>query len=318
MARPESSASDVVAESVDPARKVGDAKPRRKSQFTRTNALIIFAFFFSVSVIVYGLYFVMVIWIPAWFPPPEQSPYEFPYFTYVDEDGAVAGEPINLVILADEGQQIVAAFEKAGLIELHAVIQESVVEVVEGAVVKRVTPISTRYVLGRAQDYGFQSPSDSLAHRHHLRVWRYDEHTWDGKPIWLVSASYDHGLGLAFSGFVPVPTHIVSPNIDDERDFIADLLGNHKIISQRAHAPGVGPYLLRSNGDWSFYFTDGNVVVVKLEEPPDGKVEVKPLHWSMLVRSNFFDVPTVILQFLGLAHAYESPAAILTVIEEGL
>lgn len=38
----------------------------------------------------------------------------------------------------------------------------------------------------------------------------------------------------------------------------------------------------------------------------------------MLVRSNFFDVPTVILQFLGLAHAYESPTAILTVIEEGL
>ena len=230
----------------------------------------------------------------------------------------MAGEPINLVILADEGQKIVDAFEKAGLIELHAATQESVVDLVEGAVEKRITPISTRYVMGRPQDYGFQSPSDSVAHRHHLRIWRYEDHTWDGTPMWLVSASYDHGLGLSFSGFVPVPTHIVSPNIDDERDFVAALLGEHKMISKRTHAPGVGPYLVRSNGDWSFYFTDGEVVVVKLEDSPDGGPEIQPMHWSLLVRSNFFDVPTVVLQFLGLAHAYQKPAAILAAIEEGL
>ena len=296
----------------------GEVRSRRKSQFNRQNALIIVGFLVSVSVITSLLYFVMVMWIPAWFPASDPPAHSFPYFTYVDKESSVAGEPINLVILADDGQQIVDAFKKTGLIELHAVTQESAAEVVEGAVEKHITPISTRYVMGRPQDYGFQSPSDSVTHRHHLRVWRYDDETWEGTPIWLVSASYDHGVGLSFSGLLPVPTHIVSPNIDDERDFVADLLGNHKMISQRLHAPGVGPYLLRSNGDWSFYFTDGDVVVVKLEEPTDGAPQIQPLHWSLLVRSNFFDIPTVVLQFLGLAKAYQSPATIMTVIEEEL
>ena len=318
MVEPEKVNSGIAADAESSAAQTGVAPARQKSQFNRKNALVIFAFVISISVITGLLYFVMVMWIPAWFPAPDQPTHSFPYFTYVDKEGSVAGEPINLIILADDGQLIVDAFQKTGLIELHAVTQESVAEVVEGAVEKHITPISTRYVKGRPQDYGFQSPSDSVTHRHHLRVWRYGDESWEGTPIWLVSASYDHGVGLAFSGLLPVPTHIVSPNIDDERDFVADLLGNHKMISRRLHAPGVGPYLLRSNGDWSFYFTDGDVVVVKLEEPADGNPQIQPLHWSLLVRSNFFDVPTVILQFLGLAHAYESPAAILTIIEEDL
>jgi len=149
-------------------------------------------------------------------------------------------------------------------------------------------------------------------------VWRYEDHTWDGKPIWLVSASYDQGLGLALAGFLPMPTHIVSPNIDDERDFLAELLMHHGAVSSSSHAPGVGPLLLRSNGDFSFYFTDGEVVVLTLGEPTDGKPEVDPWHWSLLVRSTYFDVPTLFLQFLGLAHVYESPSSILMEIADGI
>ena len=34
--------------------------------------------------------------------------------------------------------------------------------------------------------------------------------------------------------------------------------------------------------------------------------------------SKYFDVPTLFLQFLGLAHVYESPAAILREIEDAV
>jgi hypothetical protein len=288
---------------------------RKTAQFTRRNAIIIGAYFFSVIAVVVLSYFVMVLWLPAWFPPSDESPFEFPHFTYTSEEQVTTGEPVNLVILADDGGQIVDVFQKAGLIQVGSAGEQTLKTTIVDALEKRITPISQRYMLGRAQDYAFQSHSDSVAHRHHLRVWRYEDHTWDGKPIWLVSASYDQGLGLSLEGFLPVPTHIVSPNLDDERDFLADLLMHHGTVSSRSRAPGVGPILFRSNGDFSFYFTDGAVAVLTLGEPTDGKPEVDPWHWSLRVRSKYFSVPTLFLQLLGLAHVYESPSAILKEIE---
>ena len=292
--------------------------PPKKSQFTRQNAIIIGAFSLSLVAVVFLLYAVMVLWLPVWFPPPDESPFKFPHFTYTSEEETATGEPVNLVILADDDQQIVDAFHRVGLVQVESVDQQSLETTIVDALEKRITPISHRYMLGRAQDYAFQSYSDSVTHRHHLRVWRYEDHTWDGKPIWLVSASYDQGLGLTLAGFLPMPTHIVSPNLDDERDFLAELFMHHGAVSSRSHAPGVGPILFRSNGDLSFYFTDGEVVVLTLGEPADGKPEIVPLHWSLRVRSKYFSVPTLFLQFLGLAHVYESPSAILREIEDAV
>ena len=290
----------------------------KKSQFTRQNAIIIGAFFPSLIAVVFLLYAVMVLWIPAWFPSPNESPFEFPHFTFISEEEIATGEPVNLVILADDDQHIADAFHKVGLVQVESVDQQSLETTVVDALEKRITPISHRYMLGRSQDYAFQSYSDSVTHRHHLRVWRYEDQTWDGKPIWLVSASYDQGLWLTLAGFVPMPTHLVSPNLDDERDYLAELFIHHGAVSRRSHAPGVGPILFRSNGDLSFYFTDGEVVVLSLGEPADGKPEIVPLHWSLRVRSNYFSVPTLFLQFLGLAHVYESPSAILREIEDAV
>jgi hypothetical protein len=290
----------------------------KKSQFTRQNAIIIGAYFLSLIAVVCLSYFVMVLWLPAWFPPSVESPFEFPHFTYTSEEQVTTGEPVNLVILADDGGQIVDVFQKAGLIQVGSVGEQSLKTTIVDALEKRITPISQRYMLGRAQDYAFQSHSDSVAHRHHLRVWRYEDHTWDGKPIWLVSASYDQGLGLTLAGFVPMPTHLVSPNLDDERDYLAELFIHHGAVSRHSHAPGVGPIPFRSNGDLSFYYTDGQVAVLTVGEPADGKPEIVPLHWSLRVRSKYFDVPTLFLQFLGLAHVYESPSAILREIEDAV
>ncbi len=275
----------------------------------RRVSLVTILAFVSFGALVSLLYPIMVLWIPAWFTPSKSS-LSFPFFTYVDEKETVTGEPVNLVILAEDGQQIVDAFEKAGLIRLGTVKQESVGAVIGGAVSERVTPISPRRLLGRVQDFGFQSPSSSLAHRHHLRVWRWDDHTWGGKPIWLVSASYDKGLGIDFSGFLPLPSHIVSPNIDDERDFFADLLTNHGLVSKRSRAPGVGPILFRSNGDGAFFLTDGEVVTLTLGSPTHGKPEVEPWPWPLTVRRVYFRAPIAVLQFLGLAQVYNGPASI--------
>jgi hypothetical protein len=291
----------------------------RLSRNAKGNLRIIGAFSLFSLAVIFISYLLMVLWIPAWFPPPPKDlPFDLSFFTYTSPTQTSTGEPVNLIIMADTGQQIVDEFKKVGLIQILSVDQQSVGTTIKNALEERVTPISKRYLFGREQDYAFQSRSDSVAHRHHLRVWRYDDHTWGGKPVWLVSASYDKGLGLSLSGFLPVPTHMVSPNIDNERDYFADMLVRHDLVSRRIHAPGVGPYLFRSNGDLSFFFTDGEVVVLTLGETSTGKPDIEPWYWSMLVRQKYFDMPTLILQFLGLAQVYGTPSTVLMTIEESV
>ena len=78
MARGKRLSRDVAAQPDDLDRTAGGKRPHRKSQFTRSNALIIFGFFSSLFVIVYLLYYLMVIWIPAWFPPARAGPVRLP------------------------------------------------------------------------------------------------------------------------------------------------------------------------------------------------------------------------------------------------
>lgn len=75
------------------------------------------------AALVFLLYPVTVLWIPVWFPLPGPI-LRFPFFTYVDTKETVTGEPVNLVVLASDDQQLVDAFQKAGLIHLSTVRQE--------------------------------------------------------------------------------------------------------------------------------------------------------------------------------------------------
>ena len=137
----------------------------------RQNAQIVAAFLILFLAAVVAPYLLMVQWIPSWFPSPRQDlPFDLALFTYVDQDEGTAGEPDNLLLIADGEQQIIDEFREAGLIQVGSVDEQPIETTIEEALLERVTPISERYLFGRKHDHAFQSPSDSVAHRHHLRV----------------------------------------------------------------------------------------------------------------------------------------------------
>jgi hypothetical protein len=58
-----------------------------------------------------------------------------------------------------------------------------------------------------------------VAKRHHLRIFRREE-TWRGHTVWVASATHDIGIGVGRKGTQWY--HLIDPEIDRERQKIAD------------------------------------------------------------------------------------------------
>lgn len=126
-------------------------------------------------------------------------------------------------------------------------------------------PMSELLLNGVAPSMAFEKVVNSLARRHHLRIWEWD-HAADGTPIWLVAATRDDGL--IFSRARRRVTHRVDPAIDlEQRKVIDDLLAA-RVVSQWSYlqrtAPS-GPVLL--NDGKSPVRTDWRMAVLQLASP---------------------------------------------------
>ena len=87
-------------------------------------------------------------------------------------------------------------------------------------------PATPSYYAEQPQDLTFErpgTPSGSIRHRHHIRIWRSPVCLGAAcVPLWGATCSYDMGIE-----FVPKPyllTHRIDPQIDHEREFVAQTL----------------------------------------------------------------------------------------------
>ena len=118
--------------------------------------------------------------------------------------------------------------------------------------------LTPSFMASQPETLAFQkaTASNSLRQRHHIRIWRSDYTSPDGRPIWEATASFDDGIELA--GTAKIPTHHIDPNIDAERAFILGSLGypDHSIAL-------TGPQM-GHNGSGDEFFTDGKAELVAL------------------------------------------------------
>ncbi len=192
-------------------------------------------------------------WIGALVAPVHSLDVRIPPYTYVIAD--VRGEPINLVI-AGTDVEIEHAFQTMHWEPIMTLRQEGI-EAVRG-LVNRTTPVSARYVNGRVQDYAYEGPDRSLRHRHHVRLWTARN---ESMPITYAAASYDTQIGVMFFHNIPLPTHLISPDIDTERDQLGNELARALNETTR-YTDSLTPAWYRSNGANSWYYTDGEVLVL--------------------------------------------------------
>jgi hypothetical protein len=116
-------------------------------------------------------------------------------------------------------------------------------------------PVSQLLYQGRPPDLVFQKSLNSIAKRHHIRLWRIDVGGVEG---WVGAASHD--IGVIFDRKTFMLSHRIDSDLDAERQ---------KILGDLAFADAVAglSYIPRIVGFNALGRTDGKLAVAQLQEP---------------------------------------------------
>lgn len=137
-------------------------------------------------------------------------------------NGRPAGDIINFAFRATR-PEIVNAFTAAGWFPAEPKTRSSFRRAYHSWVSMRgypTAPVSPLLYQGRRPDLVFQKSFNTIAKRHHIRIWETVDP--DGGTVWVGAATHDTGITFARRRFTL--THLIDPRIDEERrKVIADL-----------------------------------------------------------------------------------------------
>lgn len=180
------------------------------------------------------------------------------------------GDPLNVAIIGTE-YELKKTLLAAGWYPADPLTLKSSLEIAEASVLDRKydeAPVSSLFLFDRKQDLAFEQPvGDNPRKRHHVRFWKYNEQTPDGRDVWFGSATYDERVGLSHTtGEI---THHIDGNVDAERDHIMDTLKKTELLIEVRIVAGFHTILKGKNGGGDAWHTDGSlsVAVTKLMTP---------------------------------------------------
>jgi hypothetical protein len=176
----------------------------------------------------------------------------------------IPGDPLNISLVGSEAD-IIRAMTAAKWYPADPITFRSSVRIAVDSVFSRPdddAPVSDLYLFGRKQDLAFEQPvGDSPRQRHHVRFWHSDKLD-KGRPVWLGSATFDVRVGLSHTtGEV---THHIGPNVDAERDRIADELRKAGEVLEVYWVDHFHKQLEGKNGGGDPWHTDGRLAVAVL------------------------------------------------------
>src|SRR6266699_6143448 len=138
----------------------------------------------------------------------------FPRITHT-KSGA-EGDPLNLVFVGSK-DQITYSFQQAGWLIPDPITPQTAEKIAVASLAHKrypTAPVSNLYVFGRVQDLAFEKPTNDVANRGHIRLWKTGT-LIGGQLVWVGQASFDHGIEL--SGTNHLPTHHIAPTADLEK-----------------------------------------------------------------------------------------------------
>jgi len=172
------------------------------------------------------------------------------------------GDPLNVVLIGTQAQ-LDAIMKAADWFPAAALGIKSDLKIAADTVLSRPdvdAPVSSLYLFGRREDAAFEQPvGDNPRHRHHVRFWKLDRLSDDGREIWIGSAVYDQHVGLSRStGQI---THVTAPDVDAERDYLFDCLEKSGDLASHEVIAGFHTKHSGKNGGGDPWNTDGGLYV---------------------------------------------------------
>lgn len=175
------------------------------------------------------------------------------------------GDMVNVLIVGTQ-DQIVEVFTTAGWVKVDTKVGNTALNAVFDSLEKKdylTMPMSTLFLFGRAQDYGFAhaEPVRVAMSRNHLRVWK-SPHEVEGRPLWCVAATHDIGFerDQRNNGI----THKIDPAIDGEREYVNGTLSGTGLVVQRDHVTPADPLTAAKTATGGEFHSDGRILVLVL------------------------------------------------------
>jgi hypothetical protein len=181
------------------------------------------------------------------------------------------GDPLNVALVGSR-PELVAAMRAAGWSPADPITLRSGLRDAASVLFARpyaCAPVSTHFLWKRPQDMAFErAEGRSPRRRHHVRFWRADEPSADGRALWLGAATFDRSVGLSrYTGEV---MHHIDPRVDLERDtLLRDLRAASRLEASGCEA-GWRPAGAGRNGGGDPYVTDGRLCLGRLRTSAAG------------------------------------------------
>ncbi len=181
------------------------------------------------------------------------------------------GDAVNVLIIGTE-QEVLKAFTSAQWVKVDKTVESTVLEGLIDTIEKKdylTMPMSTLYLFGRPQDYGFvhAEPVEVVMSRNHLRAWK-SPYKVNGRPLWCVAATHD--IGFERDERNNKVTHKIDPAIDGEREFVNQTLSGTGQVAARGHVVPAHPITEAKTATGGEFHSDGRILVLVLKSERRG------------------------------------------------
>lgn len=185
----------------------------------------------------------------------------------VSDPAGNPGDMVNVMIVGTQ-DQVVQAFTEAGWVQVDKTVHETALNALMGSLEKKdylTMPMSTLFLFGRAQDYGFAhaEPVRVAMSRNHLRVWK-SPYEVEGRPLWCVAATHD--IGFERDQRNNGVTHKIDPAIDGEREYVNGTLSGTGLVIRRDHVTPADPLTTAKTATGGEFHSDGRILVLVLKD----------------------------------------------------
>ena len=188
----------------------------------------------------------------------------------VDGEGR-EGDMLNLIFVA-RGDDLEGAFKRAGWVQTEKSKPAIFWHLIRQRNHYLKLPMATLYVFGRAQTYSFAlpDPASIVTRRHHLRIWKTD-FEMAGVPIWVAAATHDIAIQIEISKLRIF--HRIDPQVDAERDFIGDNLGDARLVAHEEYLRCAAPVFMGHTATGGIYYSDSRMLLLNMQPLNSGNLD---------------------------------------------
>jgi hypothetical protein len=173
------------------------------------------------------------------------------------------GDMVNFVIIGQQ-KDIQTALDAASWHIADTENKKAVLSAIEETYQNKdylQMPMSTLYLFGRKQDFGYEmaEPIAMVASRHHFRIWK-APFTWKGQEVWVGAGTHD--IGFAKDKRNNSVTHKIDPAVDSERENIGSSLQKASQVKSMSYYLPTNPVQDAKNATGDGYHSDGRLLVI--------------------------------------------------------